>query len=585
MDDTRKYLHAMFGTKPADTYIAIWQTPLKRTKRFKQIEDAALFIEKTKDKKVQIYCGCGLQDKDHGSARRGTKEDIVSLPGFYMDIDIASKVHKNKNLPKNIDEAVKLVMENGFDPTMIVFTGHGIQAYWLFKEPEMFTDAGHREKVETVCRRLQETIKQKAAKSGWALDSTYDTTRVLRVPGTYNHKSDPVLSEIILDDGPRYSCIEDFDEFLIAEDQLQKISPAPTHVEQQTILDNIKVDPNVEPPWDLIDMLSDIDPKFRATWRHERDPESFPKGKASPSEYALSLASIAVQASCTDQEITNLIISWYRRHGHDMKKATRGDYIARTLAVAKKDVDEQFIENYKKNIEPTEGTDYHKAVDPKFEYTRSFLCKTFRLKTVRLIKHFHQPVSFYIMVTDKGDVIFENKNKLINRGNFKAEVFDQINHIITVPPRQWPGIVDKFTIIMEIETEPESYIADRIGIWLKDYLENKHPFDQHETTQSREPFIHKGHWYVYGKSFSSWCYHHKGHLEGVKKTQIDLTLAGAKLKHLNPRHPNKKNRRTTRWAYEIPHSICKPDPKARTKAKSMDGYMGSADGEEISTLH
>jgi hypothetical protein len=128
VDDISKFFDIMFANKPDDTYVTIWQTPLKSTSRFKDIDQASDFINKIKDKPVQIYYGCGLQDKDHGPLRRGKKEDIVGLPGFYIDIDIKDPVHKNENLPETIDQAVGLVMHNGFDPTLIVHTGHGIHS-------------------------------------------------------------------------------------------------------------------------------------------------------------------------------------------------------------------------------------------------------------------------------------------------------------------------------------------------------------------------------------------------------------------------------------------------------------------------
>ena len=54
MDDTRKFLRAHYENKPEDTYVSIWQTPLKRTKRFKDIEKCAKFIEKIKENPLEF---------------------------------------------------------------------------------------------------------------------------------------------------------------------------------------------------------------------------------------------------------------------------------------------------------------------------------------------------------------------------------------------------------------------------------------------------------------------------------------------------------------------------------------------------
>jgi hypothetical protein len=485
-----------------------------------------------------------------------------TISGFYMDIDIKSNVHKNKNLPANVDEAVNLVRHNGFDPTIIVHTGNGIHVHWIFKEPVMFKDDVHRSQMEETNRRIQETIKIKAAKSNWALDSTFDLTRVLRVPGTYNRKNGGKLeTKIVYKQDSQFSDNTDFDEFIVGTEQIQQTSSAPSAAEQKIILKNIVLDANAEPPADKLDWLCDIDVKFKASWQNNRDPKSFKKGKATPSEYALSLASIAVQAKWTDQEIANLIIAWNRRHGHDMQKAMRGDYIARTLAVAKKDVDEQFKADYVKNIEPTEGTEFHEQLDPEGEKTKKFLSTELGMKIFRLIKYVREKHPYYVMFTDKGQIHFRNESQLFVYRNFRLTILAQINHAVSILPRKWDGIVRKLLIIMEEEAVSESYVAGRMKEWVNAYLENKNQYNMDQTAGNREPFVHKGHWYIYQHPFSTWCYHHRSHLEGVEKTQLDLLLVGAKEIAVNPKDSNTKSGRTTRRAFKIPHNICKPQLK------------------------
>lgn len=594
MNETKKFFIALFENKPDDTYIVIWQTPLKRTKRFKNISDAVKFINKIKNTKTQIYYGCGLQDKDHGPLRRGKKEDIVGIPGFYIDIDIKSPVHKNENLPETVDEAVNLTRNNGFDPTLIVHTGHGIHVYWLFKEPEIFTTDKDREESETMCRRLQETIKIKAEKKGWALDSTYDSTRVLRVPGTFNRKDKPVLVEVILDGGQMYTCVNDFDEFLIAEDQIEKITPAPTKQQQDVILKNITLSPTAAPPADMVDWLCEIDPKFKATYQNKRDPKSFPKGKASPSEYALSLASIAVQANWTDQEIADLIIDWYRRHGHDINKAMRGDYIARTLAVAKRGVDEEFAKHYEKNIEPVEGTDYHKDVDPELQQVKKMLSIEFGFKIIKLVKFAQEKHSHYVMHTDvvtenhNGKVNFPTEEHLSKQPKFRTTVLAKINRWVkTFTTKKWDNIVDKFTMIMEEGETSEPDVEDRMKSWLSDYLEGKKIYGPDETHGSREPFVKKNHWHVYEDTFSRWCYNHRGFLGGIEKTKLDLALIGSTKEKYNIKKPTVENpkARSSTYAFKIPLTIYRPVLKA-AKTTDLDSHKGTDSGADTApTVH
>lgn len=82
-------------------------------------------------------------------------------------------------------------------PQVIVDSGHGYHAYWLMKRGLSWAWA---EKI----------MKGIAIKTG--ADRTYDKARILRVPGTHNHKDvDPLLVRILRFDtlAPRY----DGDEF------------------------------------------------------------------------------------------------------------------------------------------------------------------------------------------------------------------------------------------------------------------------------------------------------------------------------------------------------------------------------------
>jgi len=50
---------------------------------------------------------------------------------------------------------------------------------------------------------LQKTFIAKAKEIGWKVDNTSDLVRLLRIPGTFNFKRDPVMVEILEEsDGP-----------------------------------------------------------------------------------------------------------------------------------------------------------------------------------------------------------------------------------------------------------------------------------------------------------------------------------------------------------------------------------------------
>jgi hypothetical protein len=60
----------------------------------------------------------------------------------------------------------------------------------------MIEDDQAREKVQSLIRDYQSILRNRAESLGWKLDNTSDLARVLRLPGTFNHKSEPVLVSI-----------------------------------------------------------------------------------------------------------------------------------------------------------------------------------------------------------------------------------------------------------------------------------------------------------------------------------------------------------------------------------------------------
>src|SRR5690606_4012326 len=128
---------------------------------------------------------------------RGENEDVLAIPGLWIDVDIASGAHKERALPDTLDEAVDLVRSFQKEPSILVHSGHGLHAYWLFNEPMYIETPEDQAKAETLLSRFQATIRGAAAKRGWKLDNTSDLARVLRVPGTMNYKTEPRPVEII----------------------------------------------------------------------------------------------------------------------------------------------------------------------------------------------------------------------------------------------------------------------------------------------------------------------------------------------------------------------------------------------------
>jgi putative DNA primase/helicase len=164
-----------------------------------------------------VYFAIGVQGArpDRG---RGTEAGVVSVTGFWADIDILGPNHAAHTLPTTVEDAWRIIAAVPFKPTVVVYTGGGLQAYWLFREPWQFEDENDRRKVKKMSRAFQRCLQRVARNHGWTMDGTADLVRLLRLPGTYNNKqAEPVLVHYeVMEDGRRYNP-SDFEEFVELE--------------------------------------------------------------------------------------------------------------------------------------------------------------------------------------------------------------------------------------------------------------------------------------------------------------------------------------------------------------------------------
>src|ERR1035438_8442346 len=178
--------------------------------------DAAATAMQLRDH-VNVYYAIGLQGT-RPEKGRGKEAGVILLPGLWADIDVLGPNHAALALPPTIEDAMRIVQGVPFKPTVVVHTGGGIQAYWLFKEPWELDSDKERKKAKALSKAFQKHLQGGALECGWTMDGTADLCRLLRLPGTYNRKqAEPVLVRYeVIADGRRYNP-SDFEEFLSVE--------------------------------------------------------------------------------------------------------------------------------------------------------------------------------------------------------------------------------------------------------------------------------------------------------------------------------------------------------------------------------
>lgn len=273
---------------------------------------------------------------------RGCARSAVAMAGVWVDIDVKNDHHSKVGLAQTLDQVVSGVMGLTMKPSLIVTTGGGIHAYWLFKEPWTLESNDERARAQALVEGYQKWI---ASTCGFTVDATYDLARVLRLPGTVNHKYRRVATgSMPHTPEPRYNP-SDFDDF----------SAKPRSITKVVVTTPLNIDLEAQVP-DKIGILLANDLAFSDVW-HGR--KKFP----SPSERDMSIAARLVRYDgWTDQEICDALIANRRLHGGTIERADfRVDKLNYTIAKARKAysewLKEQEQDEIAKEMQATERAD------------------------------------------------------------------------------------------------------------------------------------------------------------------------------------------------------------------------------------
>ena len=121
----------------------------------------------------------GVATRLNGS-HSGKREDLAELPGLWVDID-CYKLGISK------DDALVALQGCPLPPTVVVDSGGGLHAYWLFLEPLDVRWAPQVGRLDAVKDEIDSALRQLAGVFAGDMRSC-DITRVLRLVGTHNTK-------------------------------------------------------------------------------------------------------------------------------------------------------------------------------------------------------------------------------------------------------------------------------------------------------------------------------------------------------------------------------------------------------------
>lgn len=210
---TASFFRALYPDAEHGTLV-LFTLPDSRSHAFPVSEvDAAARTAVALADRCDVYFGVGLQGSVPTGGKRGGAEGVVALPGLWLDLDLRTPYRDRVDLPATVDEATELLDELPLPPTAIIDSGGGLYPWWVFNELWTFPDNEERDRAASLSKGWQGFVLAMAKRRGWKLDATHDLARILRVPGTLNHKGvQPVPVRILRGGGPRYNP-HDFEDF------------------------------------------------------------------------------------------------------------------------------------------------------------------------------------------------------------------------------------------------------------------------------------------------------------------------------------------------------------------------------------
>ena len=233
IDEAITFLNLLFGKIKAEIFSYLMKFADGIDTYSFNISDETHRIEMAKkaielsDKGFDIWHAVNPVNIKPTGGKRGDETAVSFQTAIVVDIDICSDAHKSNNLAQSFDEAKSFLP---FTPSIIINSGYGLHAYYIWAEPLAITEQ-NREEIKRRNNLLIELVRQRA--NGKKIDGVGDLPRILRTPGTFNYKlgkdNAPVCHIIEVND-VRFTP-EQFDEKLHSLYVEKK--PEPTLIHQQ----------------------------------------------------------------------------------------------------------------------------------------------------------------------------------------------------------------------------------------------------------------------------------------------------------------------------------------------------------------
>ena len=529
-----RFFQEMFGAAIGDGIkMTVWGPKEGRTgtlRYFEEVEAAAEYAESIKD--TNVYFGLGLTKKKLPEGKRPNALQICGIPGLWIDIDIAdSGAHKASNLPRTQQDAEELIsaaMPRHMPPTILTHSGHGLHAYWLFKEPWIFETEDERVQAASLAQRFVLSFKFHAAMRGWRLDSVFDLSRVLRVPGSINHKVPgmPMTCRLISIKQDHAYNPEDFEPFFVADDNARSEDGISQLLSKEKNPLDLVLSAYATPPFSKFETLSGLEERFRKSWNMQRTDLK----DQSPSGYDLSIATFCASYGWSDQEIADTIVAFRMKHAKtdsDRKKALRVDYLNRTILRAKKkkredDQDENLTAILAQSSQAQAG----ESAPPTNKQVGEALKTVLKVEVAHVVKYEGDEPQFELVLADGSSIMLGGIEGLINQRVLRNTLAAHKGVIIKqVKGPAWDDYATLLLSMVEVRVPAREDNTQKGSLesTIRRYLEKNGITDnaEHAFTSER-PFRKHGKVYMFSTAFRMWT---KLNSDPMSKKELALTAA------------------------------------------------------------
>lgn len=127
---------------------------------------------------------------------RPAADDITRLAALVADLDVKPGACNDFAHARQITDAISAAV--GTRPVAVTYSGHGLQPLWAVEDAPITDD--NRPDMRALARCWGRLVAGIAERHHAKADSVFDLTRILRVPGGFNHKDQPPIPVVTIAD-------------------------------------------------------------------------------------------------------------------------------------------------------------------------------------------------------------------------------------------------------------------------------------------------------------------------------------------------------------------------------------------------